>query len=210
MKVGKRTVRLTALLLVALLLMVALLLWGLSIGITLDGTRFVDPLRSTLERTVGHRVAFDGAVTIRVSTHPRIEIQKLRLLNPQSFKSLTSNDQSSKGQGSKNQGGDFATIDKVVLAVDAWSLMRGELIVEELTGDGAKIQLQRRLDGTNNWSPDPALSGVTTSEPTQESASASRAVAVELLQLRDIKVHLKNETKPDKHSSTNRAFSWIY
>ena len=114
MKVGKRTVRLTAGLVAAMLLIVALLLWGLSIGITLDGARFVDPLRSTLERTVGHRVAFDGAVTIRVSTHPRIEIQKLRLLNPQSFKSLTSSDQSSKEQGSKEQGGDFATIDKEI------------------------------------------------------------------------------------------------
>ena len=190
----KRHYRIIAISCAAFVLILALLIWALSIGFTLSGNRFIDPLRSTLERAVGHQVAFDDAVSIRVSTHPRIEIKKLRLLNPPSFKSL--ND--------KDGPNDFATIDRVVLAVDAWSLIRGQLIVEELTGDGAKIQLQRRLDGSNNWTPDPTLidsdvKNAKSGEPTQGSTASSRAVAIELLQLRDVHIQFKNETKADKY-----------
>ncbi len=151
-----------------------------------DGRPYAAQLLPTLERALGRAVTIDGDIRISLSDKPRIEISKLRLHNPDGFKSITA-------------ARDFGTIDYLVLEVDAPAFVRGQMIVKELSGDGAHFHLMRNAQGLTNWVFDPDVASKKPAEVAgkrAKSESATKKVSVEKLALTKITVELTDEGKP--------------
>jgi len=139
------------------------------VGVTLDASPLRARLADTFSQNIGRQVRFDGPVKIEVSAHPKLLVGGLHIANAPGF-----------------DGGDLASLGEARLALDLWPLLfQRRLQVEELSGSTVRARLQRRADGSNNWtfvlrrSPAPAPAP----EPTDKAPAITAEKAVTLLDI---------------------------
>jgi len=104
------------------------------IGITIDASFLRGRIATVFSDTLGRTVRFDGPMELEISARPKLRIGGLHIANAQGF-----------------EGGDFASLGEARLALDLWPLLQKRLQIEEVTGRDVRVRLQRRTDGTNNW-----------------------------------------------------------
>lgn len=116
-------------------LLVALSLYVVFVGITLDASFLRGRLADTFSENIGRQVRFEGEVKLEISAHPKLRVGGLHIANAPGF-----------------DGGDFASLGEARLALDLRPLLfRKRLQIEELAGSDVRARLQRKPDGSNNW-----------------------------------------------------------
>ncbi len=148
------------------------------VGVTIDASALRNRLADTFAQNIGRQVRFDGPVRLEVSAHPKLLVGGLHIANAPGF-----------------PAGDFASLGKARLALDLWPLLfRKHLQIEELSGSDVRVQLQRRADGSNNWTFSVPRSA--TPRPPPEPATGTPAMtagqAVTLLDIQRVSLQALN------------------
>jgi uncharacterized protein involved in outer membrane biogenesis len=133
------------------------------VGITVDASLLRGRIATVFSDALGRTVRFDGPMELEISARPKLRVGGLHIANAPGF-----------------EGGDFASLDEARLALDLWPLLQKRLQIEEVIGSGVQVRLQRRADGSNNWTFfRPRRSAPRAAEPgTPASVSADRALAL--------------------------------
>ncbi len=133
------------------------------VGITLDASPLRGRIATVFSDALGRTVRFDGPMELEISARPKLRVGGLHIANAPGF-----------------EGGDFASLGEARLSLDLWPLLQKRLQIEEVIGSRVQVRLQRRADGTNNWTfLRPRHSAPRVVEPgTPASVSADRALAL--------------------------------
>jgi uncharacterized protein involved in outer membrane biogenesis len=158
-----------------LLLVAAVFLYVTFVGVRVDASFLRGTLAQTFSDNLARKVRFEGPIEMEISATPRLRVGGLHIANPQGF-------------GNE----DFASLGEARLALDLWPLLfRKRLNIEELAGADVLIHLQRRADGSNNWT----FQRQAQPAPRQQPRSGMRAdQAIALLDIQDIsleKLHMR-------------------
>ncbi len=133
------------------------------VGITVDASLLRGRIATVFSDALGRTVRFDGPMELEISARPKLRVGGLHIANAPGF-----------------EGGDFASLGEARLALDLWPLLQKRLQIEEVIGSRVQVRLQRRADGSNNWTfLRPRRSTPRVAEPgTPASVSADRALAL--------------------------------
>lgn len=131
-----RVLRLVA---VFLALLVAAVLYVALVGIVIDASALRGNIARMLSESVGREVRFEGPLQLEISARPKLRIGGLHLANETGF-----------------GGGELASLGEARLGLDLWPLFMWRLQIEELAGSDVRVRLQRKPDGSNNWTLKPA------------------------------------------------------
>ena len=150
-----------------------------SIGIRVD----LDPLRvpfQTIAATaLGRDVSLDGPMTLIPTWSPTVEIQGLRVGNPEGWPSP-----------------EFARMDLARITVGVLPVFLGRAVIREFTAEGVTVLLEQTEEGRINWLlavEEPAANRAPEDEPTETPAFDFRkffirSAAIEKLALNNIQV----------------------
>jgi uncharacterized protein involved in outer membrane biogenesis len=116
------------------------------VGIPVDASALRAPIARAFSESIGRQVRFVGPMELEISGRPKLRVGGLHIAGPDGAASP-----------------DLASLGEARLALDLWQLFRRRLHVDELSGTDVKIRLERRGDGSNNWTFD--LSGTASVEP---------------------------------------------
>jgi AsmA protein len=104
------------------------------VGITVDASLLRGRIATVFSDALGRTVRFDGPMELEISARPKLRVGGLHISNAPGF-----------------EGGDFASLGEARLALDLWPLLQKRLQIEEVIGSRVHVRLQRRADGSNNW-----------------------------------------------------------
>lgn len=116
------------------LLTAASLIYVSVVGIPVDASALRTPIARAFSESIGREVRFVGPMELEVSGRPKLRVGGLHVTGPQ-------------GSGDH----DLASLGEARLALNLWQLFHRRLHVEELSGRDVKLRLERRSDGSNNW-----------------------------------------------------------
>ena len=102
--------------------------------LTLDISTYRRELESAASEALGRAVTIAGDMTLGVSLRPSIEINGLRIANPEWASRLY-----------------LAQIDRLGLKLALLPLIKGEVHIAHFHIHGADIRLEENADGLNNW-----------------------------------------------------------
>jgi AsmA family protein len=129
------------------------------VGISITAEGMNDKIASMLSQNLGRAVHFDRAMQIEISAHPTLSVKGMHIANAKNF-----------------DAEDFATLDEAKLALDLWPLLRLRFQIEELSGSGVHIRLQRHQHGGNNWT----LKSATNKPAENQSSPATQTPSIAL------------------------------
>ena len=109
-------------------------LYVATIGFSIDASAKRGKFAALLTESLGREVQFDGVMQLEISAKPGLHVSGLHIANATGY-----------------SGGEFASLEDARLELNLWALLRLRLQVDELTGQGVKIRLQSKKDGSNNW-----------------------------------------------------------
>lgn len=127
------------------LLLVAALMWW---GVAIDAGAYRAPLAQVLSSRLGRTVQLQGAVQLRLGLRPELTVRELRLAPPAGF-----------------GGSDFLRVGEFNIQLDLWPLLHGQFRAERLAASDVQIFLRQHEDGRNNWSFGPAAATADEVEP---------------------------------------------
>lgn len=104
------------------------------VGVPVDASLLRGRIAGVFSEALGREVRFEGPMELEISARPRLRVGGLHIANAPGF-----------------EGGDFASLGEARLALDLWPLLQRRLQIEEISGSKVNIRLQRRADGSNNW-----------------------------------------------------------
>ncbi|MGQ0579989.1 MAG: AsmA family protein, partial [Betaproteobacteria bacterium] len=104
------------------------------IGITVDASLLRGRVAAVFTDALGRTVRFDGPMELEISARPKLRVGGLHIANAPGC-----------------DGGEFASLGEARLALDLWPLLQKRLKIEAVTGSDVRVRLQRRVDGSNNW-----------------------------------------------------------
>jgi len=116
------------------LAVLAILLLFLFIGIRIDGDPYRGLLGRWLSQSLGRAVHLHGAVALRLSFHPELEANDIRIEQPAGF-------------GKQ----EFAKLGKLQFRLDVLPLWHGQLRADRLSASDVQILLMQTSDGHANW-----------------------------------------------------------
>ena len=116
------------------LAVLAILLLFLVIGIRIDGDPYRGLLGRWLSQSLGRAVHLHGAVALRLSFHPELEANDIRIEQPAGF-------------GKQ----EFAKLGKLQFRLDVLPLWHGQLRADRLSASDVQILLMQTSDGHANW-----------------------------------------------------------
>ena len=132
------------------------------VGVTVDASLLRGRIATAFSDALGRTVRFEGPMELEISARPKLRVGGLHIANAPGF-----------------EGGDFASLGEARLALDLWPLLQKRLQIEEIIGSRVQVRLQRRADGTNNWTFLRARrSAQRAPEPGSPAVSADRALAL--------------------------------
>ncbi len=104
------------------------------VGVSVDASGLGARVEDALTQRLGRAVRIDSGLRIHVSARPYVVVRGVHIANAAGF-----------------AGEEFAHLGEARLALDLWPLLRLRLRVEEVSGRDVRLRLQRRADGSNNW-----------------------------------------------------------
>ncbi len=154
---------------IALGLLLALLLYVLVIGVSVDASGQRARIAGLLAQSLGREVHFDGPMQLEISARPGLRLGGLTIANAPGF-----------------SGNEFASLGEARLKLNLWALLAGRMEIEKLSGSQVRAHLQVNAAG-NNWTFKPA------SAPRNEPAQAGNTDIGALLARLDIeRIALEN------------------
>ena len=111
----------------------AAMLEFMDLSITLDGARHT--LSKKLTSYTGREIHIDGDTQLSLSYSPQLLVKRIHIKNSGDF-------------GDE----DFITISEVHIEIQLLPLLHGQIQLNDISADQAKIQLHQKADGSNNWS----------------------------------------------------------
>lgn len=119
----------------------ALVLLLVLVPAVMDWSRFRGIIAARAEAALGRPVAIDGPLRVRLLPLPAATADLVRVANLPGAEPAA-----------------MATVDKLVLRLKLWPLLRGAVVVESVLLDTPHLHLQRLADGRANWqfTPPPA------------------------------------------------------
>jgi AsmA family protein len=143
-----------------LFLIVLATTFGIRIGLTLLKKR----IESTASQTLNRTVSIDGSIEIIPSFWPTIEINDIRIKNPDHWR----ND-------------DFARIKIARVQLGILPLIRGKIQIHEFLAEGVTVQLEKRPGNEANWTFDKPNSS-TKKKPSRTEGNKNQAVNLESIE----------------------------
>ncbi|WP_207476562.1 AsmA family protein [Arenibaculum pallidiluteum] len=146
-------------------------------------------LAASLGQRIGHEVALDGPIGLRVLPRPSIELQAVRVAG-------------------SNGGPDLARIGKVSVTLRPLPLLTGRIVVDELVLADPDIRLARDAGGRGNWEPQatagrpaPGGSGTEPGAPSEpvEPAGAGGGPVFETIEIRNGRVEWTDAAAGTRH-----------
>jgi|WetSurMetagenome_2_1015567.scaffolds.fasta_scaffold01790_6 AsmA family protein len=145
------------------------------VGVSVDASQRREEVAALLEKSLGRKVRFEGAMMLEVSVRPKLHVGGLHIANAPGF-----------------DGEDFASLGNAHLALNLWALLRLRLQIEDLSGSDVHVRLQLNKNGSSNWTFKPADRKKNVTQPT-DSDTGDSAGLEELLARLDVKrVSLEN------------------
>jgi uncharacterized protein involved in outer membrane biogenesis len=161
-------------------LLAGLLLLLLLSGITIP-LGFLHPqIESVASQLLGRTVTLAAPVRLTTSLHPEIVLSKFTISNP-------------PGWSEENH---FLVIQRARGKISALSLLRGEILIDELVFEGVEVNLLTQSDLSNNYQF--SFSG----ENTENESSYFRLSGISDIQLHDVKISYADAAKGEKHLLT--------
>ncbi len=111
----------------------AAMLEFMDLSITLDGARHT--LSKKLTSYTGREIHIDGDIQLSLSYSPQLLVKRIHIKNSGDF-------------GDE----DFITISEVHIEIQLLPLLHGQIQLNDISADQAKIHLHQKADGSNNWS----------------------------------------------------------
>jgi uncharacterized protein involved in outer membrane biogenesis len=105
----------------------------MDLSITLDGARHT--LSKKLTSYTGREIHIDGDIQLSLSYSPQLLVKRIHIKNSGDF-------------GDE----DFITISEVHIEIQLLPLLHGQIQLNDISADQAKIHLHQKADGSNNWS----------------------------------------------------------
>ena len=115
---------------------------AISIGIPLSLERVRGEFEAMASTALEREVTIEGKVEVVPTWRPTVEVRGLRIGQPQGWPS---------GPESGVAGGGFARAERAFLRLAILQLLRGDLRVLELSGEGFEVDMERLPDGDVNW-----------------------------------------------------------
>ncbi|MGH8632176.1 MAG: hypothetical protein ACREU7_15620, partial [Burkholderiales bacterium] len=142
------------------------------VGVPVDASALRAPIAQAFSETIGRQVRFVGPMELELSGRPKLRVGGLHIAGP---------------EGSANR--DFASLGEARLALDLWQLVHRRLHVQEISGRDVKLRLERRADGTNNWTFDlPQVKG----PPAEAQAPAAAAADLPIIHIQRVSLERLN------------------
>ena len=132
----------------------SILLLCLVIGIRIDGDPYRDLLGRWLSQSLGREVHLNGDVALKLSFHPELEANNIRVEQPAGF---------------GNQ--EFAKLGKLQFRLDLLPLWHGQLRADHLSASDVQVSLIQTPDGHANWIFKPAVTPTPTEAQQNNSAT---------------------------------------
>lgn len=152
------------------------LLYVLFVGIEFNASPLRETITGAFSNMIGRNVRFDGLLQLEISARPKLRVEGVHIANLSGF-----------------EGSEFASLGEAHLSLNLWSIFRGRLQIEELSGNNVHIRLQRRDNGSNNWAFQLPKPGQESMRVPKEGMSASSNDLGHILTALDIKrVTLEN------------------
>jgi uncharacterized protein involved in outer membrane biogenesis len=127
-------------------IVVGCVLLALFVVITIGIRVSLDPFRGEFEAmastALGREVSIEGDVEVVPTWRPTLEVRGLRIGQPSAWPDEP---------GSGVDGGGVARAERAFLRLAIFDLLRGNLRVLELSGEGFEVHMQRLPDGRVNW-----------------------------------------------------------
>jgi len=167
-------------------LLVLLILAALTIGIpvNLDGIR--EKAETAASKALGRNVYIDGHLAFEVSFRPTVELEGLRISNPQSWD--TDN---------------FAGVNRFRAQIRILPLLRGRIHIQEISADGIGVHLESKPHGEKNWLFDVSKKAA---EPSAPSTDSDDGFAVEFVEVDELSLTQINVSFLDGESDQKYEF----
>ena len=163
----KRRGRLKRIVSASVALAVALLVAGYAIVSSLDVQRVADFARGQVKDVTGRELTIDGAVQLRISLSPSVDLEDVRFANA--------------AWGSR---ADMVRLRRLEIEVGLLPLLFGDVVVKRLVVIEPDILLETDAEGRGNWEFDDAGAAA----PARPAAAAEEDGAITLPDVRDIHI----------------------
>lgn len=117
----------------AAIVSIALALYVVFIGITIDAAWLRAPIAGVFSENLGREVRFEGPMQLEISARPKLNVGGFHIANAPGF------------------DGEFASLGEARLNLDLWPLLNKRLKIEQLSGHDVRIRLQRGANERVNW-----------------------------------------------------------
>jgi len=117
----------------------------------------------------GRSVQIDGDIELKISISPQLLIKRIHIRNPEDFDKH-----------------DLLTVNEIRIEVPLLPLLQGELNLSNTSADGARLNLHKKADDSNNWSF--TSSSYTSTYPEQTNKAGSRNKTIDKFSLGQLKL----------------------
>lgn len=150
----------------------------MNLSFSLDSARSV--LIKHISSSAGRDVIIDGEVKLTVSLAPELLVQRIHIRNIDGFTDK-----------------DFITVSEVRVAASLLPLLSGELHLSAVSAEHAKISLEQKKDGRNNWTFDNITQASEPADTTADSIKTGRATKISLgtFQLSNVAISYSDESR---------------
>jgi len=158
-----------------ILLLLGTLLTVSLLGITVNLDRVRPVVEKAVTAALDRQVAITGSVELLPTLSPRLEIQGLRIENPENWGKT-----------------DFVAVKLVRMQLGLMDLLRKKIQIDEITAEGVSVYLESRKDAINNWSftavDEKTATSAAESYAEEETTGAMAFQAVDTISLKSITV----------------------
>lgn len=107
------------------------------IGFEINSKYINDKITNELGSSLGRQVTLEGPVLVRISMMPSVSLHGLHISNPKGFAS--------------QDDAELLYLKEAHLALNLWGLLKNQIIVQRVSGEGLSIALLEKDNGKNNW-----------------------------------------------------------
>jgi len=158
-----------------IILLLGTLLTVSLLGITVNLDRVRPVVEKAVTAALDRQVAITGSVELLPTLSPRLEIQGLRIENPENWGKT-----------------DFVSVKLVRMQLGLMELLRKKIQIDEITAEGVSVYLESRKDAINNWSftavDEKTATSAAESHTEEENTRAMEFQAVDTISLKSITV----------------------
>ena len=166
--------------LLAVLILVVVIVIASGIPVELDWVK--GKIETAASEATGRRIAIEGPLTLVASMPPAVQIEGVRVGNPEGW-----------------PRSDLVRLDLARARLRVLPLLKGDVLVDEITVDGLHVKLETNVEGEPNW-----LLAEPGQGPEPESGKESEPSALKFIELVELSLH--NIVVTHRDAATGKTF----